>query len=656
MNGKPEIRSWRSWAWAVVPPLAALAVYSNTLDAEFVYDDVQQIVKNPWVKELRHLPHTLTQPVWAFHTAIPTNYYRPVQMGLYNLLWTASGGTPFLFHAANVLLHVLNTLVFASLIRRVSTDRTTAFGAALLFAVHPLNTEAVAWIACVPELTYTLLVLASLHLHVASWTAAPSRRRLFMIGAVFVFLIGAFSKETALTSIVLVFFLEMRVRPFRGDEQFGARTLLAETPRALRSCVPYALAGVAYLLVRMTVVGGVAPLSRSNLGAVDALINAPTLLASYMGKMIAPRGLLAHHVFDPLASISDIRFLVGVLSVGLAGVVVLLLVWRRPVLAFAGLMACVPLLPVLYLPAAGASAFAERYAYLPTAGMTWLAVGAFAMFAARLRPARWSRWVVAASLVLAIPAAVATVRRNDDWHDDFRLATSMVATEPRARIGYSLLGNWHSNHDDPHEALEVYREGLRVLPDVAAFKAAIVRLRSELGTLSDRQAIDEYRRLLRQTPDEFSIHFNLGNAYLREGRLSEAEEAFNRSLQVRPTAHAALVAMAVIAWRRGEFAESVDYCRQAVSIYSGDALAHQQLGVGLLELGDIPGAVAALEKAVALEPDDKEALSRLGVAYATARRGGDARRCWEKALEIDPDFAKARRNLERLDRLEGSKR
>src|SRR5215467_8574995 len=120
---------WKSSAWLLLPLAAGLLVYGNALGGEFVYDDNDQILKNPWVQNLHFLPDVLTRPVWAYQTTEPTNYYRPVQMGLYNLLWHVAGPNPLPFHTLSLLLHLLNVAALFLLIRGVSRSVPLAAGA-----------------------------------------------------------------------------------------------------------------------------------------------------------------------------------------------------------------------------------------------------------------------------------------------------------------------------------------------------------------------------------------------------------------------------------------------------------------------------------------------------------------------------------------------
>ncbi len=380
------------------------------------------------------------------------------------------------------------------------------------------------------------------------------------------------------------------------------------------------------------------------------MLNAPLLLLSYLGKMLLPVRLLAHHVFEPITSAAHPGFLLALPGVLLMVALVLWMARRAPDLAFAASLACLPLLPVLYVPALGTNAFAERYAYLPTAGMTWLVVGLAAALARRLGVRMPRAATVGVVVLLAAPAAVTTVRRNADWHDDLRIAEAILRTEPRAETAYLLLTTWYSERGEPERALEVAERGLDVLPNRPELRAGATRLRLELGHIDAEHALAEYQRFVEEYSRADSVWFNLGQAYLQLDRLDEARDAFRHSLELYPNSDGAVVALAVIASLERRDAEAVELCRRAIAIYSRSMLAWQQLGVSLLRLDDVPGAVEALERAVEIAPREPDALARLGVAYARAGRLEQARRSWNTALEIDPAHAAARRNLERLER------
>src|SRR5260221_3716726 len=139
--------------WASTPAIAALVVYAATLSASFVYDDELLIRTNRWVQDAHVVAQLPFKPLLAQPPAGTTNYYRPLVVVLYNLMWQAGGGRPVAFHLLNVVTHMCNATLLLQLVRRLrGAVDLTAVGAALLFAVHPLNAEVVAGASCLPEL------------------------------------------------------------------------------------------------------------------------------------------------------------------------------------------------------------------------------------------------------------------------------------------------------------------------------------------------------------------------------------------------------------------------------------------------------------------------------------------------------------------------
>jgi tetratricopeptide (TPR) repeat protein len=693
---------WKGWVWAA-PILVALGIYVNTLDGEFVFDDRSQILENPWVQDLAFLPETLTHSVWDFKYREPSNYFRPLQMASYNLLWAASAGSPWVFHLLNVVLHGLTTATLALLIRRISGDPALALAAAMLFAVHPIHTEPVAWIAGLPELGYSCFALIALLLQVASWDAR-GRSRSRRVGAVAAFAVALLFKETAVVVIPLVFLAEWRLR---GSRDRRRSRWLAATARAL----PFGLVVPFYLLVRAVALGGLAPETGSNLPLAEVIWTSPSLLLSYTRQAVFPAGLLVYHVDEPVRSAAALAFIGP--TIALAGILGLL-AWitrSRPDLRFALALALLPLLPALYVAKYSEVMLSERYTYLPSAGVVWLIAAGLLCLARRLAPGYSTRLAAVLLLALVLPAGVQTLRRNRDWHDDARLARSTLRLEPRAREIWFMLGSSFESRDDFAGALHTYRDALRIFPGDPELRATAVHAELQLHRLSAEEAIRRYLELSAEMETPYWLWVHLGNARLRSGDAGGARRDFERALELFPsyaparrglqlarialgdteaadpasTASAgddlvraaalleagrvdeadavyreilasnalsleALIGRSEVASRRGQHEASVAFCERALEVDPANLSALGQMGLAEMRLGRIGRAIRTLERARSIAPEDKKILNTLGVAYARSGRDDEAREAWRHALAIDPDYESARRNLERLQR------
>lgn len=538
---------------SAAPALAALLVYASTIGAGFLYDDEVLIRTNPRVHDAGGLWRAPLEPLLTAAGTGDTNYYRPVVNVLYNMTWRAGGGRPAAFHLLNLLLHMTNATLVMLLVRRLrgaAPSDPVAIGAAVLFAVHPLTSEVVAWPSCLPELGYVTFGLSALVLHAASWRLAAWVSFGLALGC----------KETAVVLLPLIVMLEL----WRGSG--GVRG-------AVRSMAPYLGVAAIFLAARVAVLGGVMPHGTAGLRTTaDSVLNAPSLLVRYLGMMLVPWPLRIEHVVTLVSSAKDPRFLVSAAAIVALGAAAWRLRRRRPDLAFAACWTVVPVLPALHLPALGRDPFAERYAYLAVAGLCWLAVGGVeALGVAR-------RWLLPVFVyAVSIAFAVATVRRCGDWYDDGTLGASSIRHEPRAAVGYLLRGGWLLREGRAEEAWRVFRDGVDHAPANIELHRFAFGLGAQLHRMTQEQLLAEYERLVPLARDSATAEFNLGQALLEGGRLDAAETAFGRALELVPDSIPAMAGLVEIALRRGDAPTAQSWCGRAKGVGGASEAAMQQL-------------------------------------------------------------------------------
>jgi hypothetical protein len=193
--------------------LAALsvAIYANALRGEFVFDDAVQVVRNESIRSLENLPRAFTEGVWSFADKNNTwnnRYYRPMQTVIFALVYQVAELSPLPYHVASLLLHIAACILIYLLCVELGWTGSGGLLAASFFAVHPVHTEAVSWIAGVTEVACgvfyfggLLALLRSLRLKSLLWTAVG-------LGC---FLLALFSKEMAATfPVVALVLLRMR--------------------------------------------------------------------------------------------------------------------------------------------------------------------------------------------------------------------------------------------------------------------------------------------------------------------------------------------------------------------------------------------------------------------------------------------------------------
>src|ERR1051326_3194138 len=195
------------WHLVVILALCLIAFW-NSLGGEFVWDDQLQVLRNVRIRDLSNLPSAFTSAVWSFAVAKPEgrmNYYRPLQIVMYTLAYRGGGLSPTTFHAINLTFHIATCFFFYFLACELLRARTAALAVAALFAVHPIHTEAVAWIAAFPDVSCGAFYFA------AFW-AFLKYRKTSRLGwgwfSAILFLAALFCKEMAITLPVAIFVLQ----------------------------------------------------------------------------------------------------------------------------------------------------------------------------------------------------------------------------------------------------------------------------------------------------------------------------------------------------------------------------------------------------------------------------------------------------------------
>ena len=572
--------------------LASFAVYFNTLSNDFVYDDGAQVLKNYWIRDVGNLPKIFTKSVWAFQGApVVSNYYRPVMNVVYMVNYHLFGLKPWGFHLVNVLFHAgVSVLVFFLFARlpaasppgsspsslaggRAGGLLSLPFIAALLFAVHPVHTEAVAWVAGLPDLSFSFFFLLSLLLYIRATEGKGLHKGRYAL-SVASFFLSALSKEPALTLPLLLVGYDHLL----GDPEEGFRG-------RWKRYIPYVIAAAAYFALRLHALGGMAPERRhEHLGALQLAINVFPLFMDYLGKLLLPVNLNAFHVFHPIASMLEMK---GILSVAVAAAFagMTAVAYRKNRTAcFCLLLLVAPLLPAFYIRGLGLNTFAERYLYLPSAGFAALA--AMALARATDRIPRGKVVLVGALVFLTGVYSLGTVRRNAVWRTDYALFEDTVRKSPDSAI--------------PHEK----------------FGTALM----ERGRLDE--AIGHFRTALALDPSSDEAHTNLGIAYYKKGLIDQAIEEERISIRLNPNLPEKHFNLAQALADKQLWEEAIREYEIAIRLDPNFADAHNGLGFSLAMAGFIDRAIEQFGTAARLDPDNPMYRKNLSRAQEMRRETG----------------------------------
>ena len=643
----------------------AITAYSNGISNGFVWDDHEQVVMNASLRPGARLLRLAGTNQWGLARAgvqEQINYYRPLQMVTYRLTAEVFGFDARAFHAVNFGFHVLAVLLVFALFYKLTGRMTLAFAGAALFAVHPIHTEAVDWIAALPDIGCTVFfLLAFLFLVLAQGPGSlapsdePPRRfpALFLAASYTAFAAALLWKETA-----IIFPLIIMAYVFCLSEP---ATAIRRAGSTLRRSLPYWCIFGLYFLLRLRVLGFVVTRQRNwILSRFELGLTALNLMSTYCWKLIAPIHLNAYYVFVPVRTLQDPRALAAILFLILAAVAIVYGLRRAPLASFAALWVFITLIPALNVYAVGRNVFAERYLYLPSVGFCFLIV----LMAARVGDAlpvrlrSFALAVVLAGVLLLFMGQ--TFARNPIWRDDTTLFTRTLESSPNAPFVQNMVAAVQPNNATGQDsAISHYLRAISFAENEAPPNRLEMAIAGE-GLASIYAARGEFEQALRALaqvraadPKDAQVDGEEGLILMQANRWTEAQAALRRAVVITPNDANVLNALGLLAWQHARHLdEAAAYFSRALGVHSEaddfNASLHSNLGAIYGEQGRFPDAIAELKIAVQITPNDPEYLTNLATAFAAVGRTGEARRALEAVIAAAPDYSPARIALEQI--------
>jgi protein O-mannosyl-transferase len=533
---------------------AAVLVYGNTLVNQFVLDDELYITRNAQVVDptLRNL----------FSANPYSNVFRPVTFATLALNWEIQGANPISYHLVNLLLHAcvswLLYILLQELLGSYPEAKTIAFVAALLYAVHPIHTEAVAWAVGRAELLAAGFLFAGWILHLQDQT----------FGSLVCFALAMLSKESAVAFFPLVLL---------GDYATGKWK-----PR-----LRYALAGglgLLYLGVLRKVQGG--HFGQNGISMIDnplaslpagwRVLNALRVAWKYAALQVYPAMLSSDYSFNQIPIFRDWRHTLpaALAAVAVAGLWIWALRKRRTGWILAGAIYFAGFATTANILMPTGTIMGERLAYLPSAGFCLALALAWQWLQRKQQKVAWGALAV---IVLAL--SVRTVVRNRDWKDPFALFTADARAVPNdAKIHANLAGQYLLRRQMDLAATE-YQAALRIEPDFADSLASYSAIEFERGNVASARAMIE-RALSLSDRNDLKYDFMsvlYADILMKSNQHDKALQVLNGQIKESPMYSPAWSTRAELHCERGELAAGRSDAQMSLRLNPEDRQARHLL-------------------------------------------------------------------------------
>ena len=599
--------------------LAGLAAYASSFGGPFTYDDAGSILENRSIRHLGDLGAVLHPPFAGGQTVGG----RPILNLSLALNYAISGPAVWSYHAGNLLIHLLAGLALFGIVRR-TLERAPGDGGplppavlgglvALLWTVHPLQTEAVTYTIQRAESLmglFFLLTLYSFIRHAESPPGAGGARAAWAVAAVAACAAGMATKEVMVAAPLLVLLYD---RAFLAGSFRGAWA-------ARRGC--HGGLAATWLLLGALMLG-----THNRGGSIGfgngvpwwayALTQFPALVR-YLRLSVWPHPLIFDYGTFWIRGAGEVVPAAVMIGLLLGLTVAATCGRRHRALGFLGCWFFLILAPTSSVIPGTTQMIVEHRMYLPLAAVWALLVLALAE-AARRAGGRVILVCCAVCLPLAAAYGILTFRRNAVYGSDLRLWRDTVARRPAAARPHGYLGAVLLKSGDAAGAWEQYATAARLDPGYP-------QAHNGLGTLLLRagrtdEAIAEYLRAVATAPRYAEAQYNLGLALLAAGRADEAVAHERAALAARPDYPDALNTLGSAFFKLGQPAAAATSYQQAVALEPADAASRNNFGIALAHAGRLREAAAQLQEAVRLRPGDaaiRESLARVQAARDAA--------------------------------------
>ncbi|UCD15949.1 MAG: tetratricopeptide repeat protein [Candidatus Omnitrophota bacterium] len=471
--------------------LLSFLIYGNSLNNEFVSDDIPAIVNNPVLSDL-------------FSRLDPNSF-------LYALNYAVAGLNPWIYHVTSIILHIITSILVFFFLRLFFKQWPSLWGA-LIFTVHPVHTEAVTWISGRGYVLFSLFLLASFLLYVRA-TASSKLRVGDFLGSFIFFICAVYSATVALLYLGMLVLYDFTFGKWRKNYKywtvffaFGIFKVLSIT-----SLIGQRIAQVS------------ADIGPS--GDVNFIFNMAFSVFSHLGLLLWPARLTLYH---ENLTVSAPAMGVGVFFLCLLFLLLPILFKKAKVLFFAFMVFILFLSPT-YSPVTITWLVAERYLYFPSIALSM----GLAFFIERVSAAGKVK-VSGSILLIALLAAgsVRTVIRNFDWASHASIWRATVRVSPQSAKAHNNMGDVYCLEGNLEKAVEEFRRAIELKADYADAYHNLAHTYQQMGRV--KEAVVNYKKAVAINKNLYQSYRNLGVIYLKEKNFELAEKYFKKVMEIKP--------------------------------------------------------------------------------------------------------------------------
>lgn len=600
----------------LIVAVVSFLVYYNALNNDFVFDDESVVQNNVSIQSLSNIPKFFTAEE-GFHKVIG-RYYRPVVSSLYAIDYAIWGLQPFGFHLTNIIIHVISSLLLLMVLIKLFGDYKNGLLAALIgsliFAVHPIHTEAVSWVSGRTDSLTTLFFLMSFLFYIRY---SEKGNKMFLWISLIAYFTGLLSKEMIVTMPVLLFIYDFFFRK-RNVEWFKKNIL----PYALFIALTIIFVGIRYFVLK-DVVDRTTYMYFYGEDTPTVIFTMLKTVPLYFRLMLFPLNLLYHYngILPDAHTFFDLKVVLSALFIAAMLIASVYLYRKYGEISFAILFFFVSLLPVMnIIPTM--NFVAERFLYLSSVSLSVVVSFVLVKY---LNEKNRSSLITFFLLIVAIFIYLTYVR-NAEWKNNETLY--MTADGKDGSVLLVNAGNMYANKKNYDEAEKRYRRAIEIRDNsvLAHHNLGLIFLLK--GNLDSAEIKFKKGILIDSlSPDGY---FQLSNIYQQKGRIPEAILMLEKLQKVVPNYRESKSILEMLKSNPGINQENIpEGMNNQQAILEKRSFQYYQEG-------KFDEAIKDLNDAIKLNPASQSGYyNNMAMCYLGLKKNDKARECFNKALEND---------------------
>ena len=612
-------------------------IYSSAVNNDFTtWDDNHYVTGNRYIKDFSKEG---VKKLWTERTGMGGTRLTLTSFMIDYKLW---GLNPKLYHAENVLWHILNSLLLYFLILRLMKNKKIAFATAILFAIHPMHVESVAWIAERKDVLYTFFLLLCLHAYVSYVkTKKPLKKALYWLAFTMSFYLSWHSKFSAVAIPPLLFLIDYILQ-----RRFTLWLIIEKLPILFFTTTEvYRLAFGAH--ARMDFQGRkmVESLHQSyRYTLFEKSLLASYSLMFYLIRFILPvklSAIIPYPVKSDGVFPTEYYLALGFAVILLVSITIFLFRMKknRREYIFGFLFFLITISVFLhFISIKGVVVVADRYTYVPYIGLSFM-VGIF-LYNIKKSTHQNIAWSI--FFVAVIFMSFSTFQRNKVWKNDISLFSSVLKTNPNVVAALNNRGNAYNNIRNYELAIKDFNRGLEIEPNFLYLYNNRAQAYHQLD--SNNLALIDLDRAITLDPRYLEAYLNKAQVLLSLDQIPQAIEVYSKACEIAPYRSMIFVARAEAYLKVDKQQEALADYTKAVEVHPENYIAYYELGRIYSKKEELQKALFNFEKAKGLNPFMPEVYNELGDVNNNLRHYEAAFENLNKALELNPTLTEAFNN------------